>query len=69
LAILARVRNCPGVTPIVHSSVENRRTLELKTRDAADKVIAFYRGAQGGRLEAGHGVADRGNDVALLQQG
>jgi hypothetical protein len=33
----------PGATPIIHQSVKNGRTLELKTSDAADKVTAFYK--------------------------
>jgi hypothetical protein len=33
----------PGATPIIHQSVKGGRTLELKTREAADKVTAFYK--------------------------
>ena len=33
----------PGATSIIHTSVKNGRTLQLKTSDAADKVIAFYK--------------------------
>jgi hypothetical protein len=33
----------PGATPIIHQSVKNGRTMQLKTSDAADKVTAFYK--------------------------